>query len=70
MMGDAALCPLQETGNVGVHERVPDSRAFFAAAEDAGVVEDGEMLGHVLLNTVDSSGQLLDGRFTDPQVVQ
>ena len=70
MTGDAASCVLQKMRNVGIYQRVPDPNALFATADDPGLVENRKMLGHVLLNAVDSDCQLLDSRLAELQMVQ
>jgi hypothetical protein len=60
--GDAVARITDEIGNVGIHQRVPDPYPFFAPTDNSGVVQNGKMLGHVLLNAVHSSRQLLNSR--------
>lgn len=65
-MVDALARVSQKIGNVGIHDRIPNSNAILPPTDQASVVKDSKMLGHVLLNATDSDTQLLDRCFTEP----
>ena len=61
---------LAELQHAGIGDRVEGVRPLLAAADDARLVEDAEVLRDVLLRRAEALGQLGDGRLAVAQAVE
>jgi hypothetical protein len=52
---------IKQLRNMGIDELVPNACPVFTTADDPRLVKDGQVLGDVLLDTIDGADELLNG---------